>query len=188
MNQSDPVLWTPDRSRVESAEVSRFMRWLVQRGVECEDYNTLYDWSIMDKQAFWSYYWDFAGIIGHKGSVILENGEDIEHAVWFPEARLNFAENLLQYHADDTAIYFKAEDKLAYSLSYTELHQQVASIAAWLKKQGVRQGDRVAAYMANIPETVVAMLAATSLGAIWTSTSPDFWGSICNRAVWPDRT
>ncbi len=174
MSQSDPVLWKPDQARIDNAEVSRFMRWLAQRDFKFDRYQALYDWSIIDKQAFWSHYWDFAGIVGDKGRVVLEHGEDIENAIWFPEARLNYAQNLMQYHADDTAIYFKAEDKQAYSMSYAELHQQVAAIAAWLKAQGIQKGDRVAAYMGNIPETVVAMLAATSLGAIWTSTSPDF--------------
>jgi len=98
----------------------------------------------------------------------------MEKAQWFPEARLNFAENLLRERSDNTAITFKAEDQLDYQLSFNELYEQVAAVAAWLTKQGIGKGDRVAAYLPNMPETIVAMLATTSLGAIWTSTSPDF--------------
>ena len=141
-------------------------------------YFGLYDWSIEKPHKFWSYYWDFAGIVGEKGQLVLENGDDIEKAVWFPQASLNYAENLLQKAlnapSDETAIYFKAEDKKSSSLSFRQLLQQVSALASWLKSQNIKKGDRVAAYMGNIPETVVAMLAATSLGAIWTSTSPDF--------------
>ncbi|MCP4388240.1 MAG: acetoacetate--CoA ligase, partial [Gammaproteobacteria bacterium] len=97
-----------------------------------------------------------------------------EKAVWFPDASLNFAENLLRQKDSEIAIYFRAEDQIDHRLTYKELYDQVASVAAWLKAKGLEPGDRVAAYLPNMPEAVVAMLAATSLGAVWTSTSPDF--------------
>jgi len=175
MTTSESMLWAPDAARIESAEISAFIRYVNgQCGFTIETYDQLYQWSIRDKQAFWSHFWDFSGIIGEKGERVLIDGDDIEKAVWFPDAQLNFAENLLQTPSDEIAIHFKVENKRDLSLTYQQLHDQVATIASWLKSQGVVKGDRVAGYMANMPETVVAMLAATSLGAIWTSTSPDF--------------
>ena len=170
------MLWSPDEARIQSAQITDYIHHVNQRfDLGISDYDSLYRWSIASPEAFWSSYWDYAGIVGDKGDVILENGDQIEFARWFPGAHLNYAENLLQHPADDAvAIYFRVEDSYQSELSYRELHRQVAAVAAWLRAQGVVKGDRVAAYMANMPETVVAMLAATSLGAIWTSTSPDF--------------
>ncbi len=175
MTSTELELWAPDDRRIESAEISAYMRYLNKgSSPSISNYAQLYEWSIADSEAFWSSYWDFSGIVGDKGERTLINGDDIEKAVWFPDAKLNYAENLLQNRSNDIAIYFKAENQRNSHLSYKELHGQVAAVAAWLKTQGIKKGDVVAAYMANIPETVVAMLAATSLGAIWTSTSPDF--------------
>ncbi len=175
MTTTESMLWAPDEQRIESAEISAFIRFANERyALKLGNYDHLYQWSISEKQAFWSSYWDFSGIVGKKGEKILVDGEDIEKAAWFPDALLNYAENLLQNRSDDTAIHFKVENKRESSLSYKALYTQVSVVAAWLRSQGVVKGDRVAAYMANMPETVVAMLAATSLGAIWTSTSPDF--------------
>ncbi len=176
------ILWSPSSKQVANAKVTIFMHILAEQGIAVSDFTELYDWSIEEQQAFWSHYWDFAGIVGYKGNTILENGDDIEKAVWFSDAQLNYAENLLHHslecsqsgQSDKIAIYFKAEDKKSYKLSHKDLIHQVTVVAMWLKLQGIQKGDRVAAYMGNIPETVVAMLATTSLGAIWTSTSPDF--------------
>ena len=137
-------------------------------------YDELYRWSIDEKEDFWSGLWDYCGVIGEKGERVLIDGDDIEKAQWFPDARLNFAENLLRNKSGEIAIYFRAEDQVEYTLTWRQLYEQVASVADWLRNNGLEPGDRVAAYMPNMPETVVAMLAATSLGAIWTSTSPDF--------------
>ncbi len=137
-------------------------------------YDDLYRWSIDEKENFWSTLWDFCGVIGDKGERILIDGDDIEKARWFPDATLNFAENLLRRKSNEIAIYFRAEDQVDKTLTWRELYEQVASVADWLRQNGLEPGDRVAAYMPNMPETVVAMLAATSLGAVWTSTSPDF--------------
>jgi len=169
------ALWTPTQKQILSTEISAYIQHVNQCfDLDIQSYSQLYDWSIAEKERFWSSYWDFSGLVGEKGAVVLENGADIERARWFPEAKLNYAENLLQHRSDETAIFFKAENKRDSRLSFNELHAQVAAVATWLKAQGVVKGDRVAAYMANMPETIVAMLAATSLGAIWTSTSPDF--------------
>lgn len=169
------ALWTPSREQLLSAEISAYIQHINPYfNLDIKSYSQLYDWSISEKEQFWSSYWDFCGLVGEKGEVVLENEANIEKARWFPEARLNYAENLLQCRTDEIAIYFKAENKRESRLSFNELYAQVSAVAVWLKAQGVVKGDRVAAYMANMPETIVAMLATTSLGAIWTSTSPDF--------------
>jgi len=168
-------LWTPGQSGIDAANLTRFITQVNRRhGLSLSDYDSLYRWSIEQKEAFWSEVWDFCGIVGDKGERILVGGEYIESAQWFPDATLNFAENLLRRRDDETAILFRAEDQAESTLSYAQLYRQVASVAAWLKAQGLQPGDRVAAYLPNMPEAVVAMLAATSLGAVWTSTSPDF--------------
>jgi acetoacetyl-CoA synthetase len=168
-------LWAPSQAAIDTANITQFMAQVNQRhGLALKDYDALYQWSLDEKELFWSQVWDFCGIIGDKGERILIDGERIEDAQWFPDASLNFAENLLRKSNDEVAIFFRAEDQVKYNLTWKELYQQVASVAAWLKAQGLRPGDRVAAYLPNMPEAVVAMLAATSLGAVWTSTSPDF--------------
>ena len=145
-----------------------------KHGLDIKDYGDLYAWSIEHKETFWSEVWDFCGIIGDRGERVLIDGGDIEKARWFPDATLNFAENLLRKNDRDVAIYFRAEDQAAYQLTWEDLNRQVACVARWLKNNGLQPGDRVAAYIPNMPEAVVAMLAAASLGAVWTSTSPDF--------------
>jgi len=174
MNSNQP-LWTPSQASIDAANLTRFIAQVNQRhGLSLQDYGALYQWSLDEKELFWSETWDFCGIVGDKGERILVDADRIEDALWFPDASLNFAENLLRKKNDEVAIYFRAEDQVEYKLTWKELYQQVASVAAWLKAEGLNPGDRVAAYLPNMPEAVVAMLAATSLGAVWTSTSPDF--------------
>ena len=174
MNKASP-LWQPNGKLIDQANMTRFISHVKhQHGKVFSDYNTLYRWSIDEKESFWSTLWGFCEVIGDKGERVLINGTDIEKAEWFPDATLNFAENLLRKKSSEIAIYFRAEDQVEYSLTWRQLYEQVASVAHWLRNNGLQAGDRVAAYMPNMPETVVAMLAATSLGAIWTSTSPDF--------------
>jgi acetoacetyl-CoA synthetase len=174
MNDQQP-LWTPSQASIDAANMTAFIAQVNRtRGLSIAGYDSLYQWSIDSKEDFWSEVWDFCGIIGDKGERILVDGDDIEKAQWFPDASLNFAENLLRRKTDDIAIHFRAEDQADYGLTYRQLYEQVASVAAWLKSNGLQPGDRVAAYLPNMPEAVVAMLAATSLGAVWTSTSPDF--------------
>jgi acetoacetyl-CoA synthetase len=174
MTEQQP-LWIPSQAGIDAANMTHFIAQVNSRyALSIKDYDALYRWSIDEKESFWSEIWDFCGIVGEKGDRILLDGEDIERACWFPDASLNFAENLLRKQSDEIAIYFRAEDQIDYSLTWQDLHDQVASVADWLKAKGLQPGDRVAAYLPNIPEAVVAMLAATSLGAVWTSTSPDF--------------
>lgn len=172
---TNKLLWSPSQKLIDEANITRFIS-KVNQGFNhsINDYQSLYQWSIDESESFWSTLWDFAEIVGDKGERILIDGDDIEKACWFPDATLNFAENLLRKKSDEIAIHFRAEDQADYSLTYKELYQQVASVADWLKNHGLQPGDRVAAYLPNMPETIVAMLAAASLGAVWTSTSPDF--------------
>jgi acetoacetyl-CoA synthetase len=171
----DTPLWQPDEKRIASSNMKRFMDLAEKEtGQAFPDYDALYHWSVDQKELFWSLLWDFCGVIGHKGERILVDGEDIEKATWFPDASLNFAENLLRRNDDTIAIHFRAEDRVERRISWKELNRQVACVANWLRQQGVGPGDRVAGYVANIPEAIVAMLATASLGGIWTSTSPDF--------------
>jgi len=178
MDQPTP-LWQPSKQLINDALITQFITAVnLQFNCSFESFNELYNWSIDEKENFWSILWDFAEVVGDKGARVLIDGEDIEKAVWFPDAKLNFAENLLRTpsssNRDDIAIFFRAEDQAEYQLTYRQLYDQVASVAEWLRTKGLTAGDRVAAYMPNMPETVVAMLATTSIGAIWTSTSPDF--------------
>jgi acetoacetyl-CoA synthetase len=172
---SDTPLWQPDEKRIASSNMKRFMDAAEKEtGQAFADYDALYRWSVDQKEAFWSLLWGYCNVIGKKGERILIDGEDIEKAAWFPDASLNFAENLLRRDDDTVAIHFRAEERVERSMSWKELQRQVACVADWLRQQGVGPGDRVAGYVANMPEAVVAMLATASLGGIWTSTSPDF--------------
>ncbi len=174
MNQNS-LLWQPSPEKIQQSNLTAFEQQVKDRyGITFADYAELWDWSVTQKEDFWSQLWDFCQVRGTRGERILLNGDDIERATWFPDAQLNFAENLLRRRDDTVAIRFRAEDQVDYQLSWNELYQQVASVAGWLKQQGLQKGDRVAGYLPNMPETVVAMLAASSLGAVWTSTSPDF--------------
>jgi acetoacetyl-CoA synthetase len=138
------------------------------------EYHDLHRYSIEHPAEFWRAVWEFCEVVGYPGTRVVTDVDKMPGAKWFPAARLNFAENLLRFRDDQTAIAFKSETGETSEISYSELYQAVAKTAAALKAQGVEPGDRVAGYMPNLPETVIAMLAATSIGAIWSSCSPDF--------------
>ena len=169
------IIWHPPEQLVKQSRVYSFISAVSKKhGLPITDYQTLYDWSIRDKETFWSELWDFCDVIGTKGGRILINSDNMEKAVWFPDATLNFAENLLLNNDHEPALISKIENNPIQSISSKTLYQQVAAVAGWLRSSGVKKGDRVAGFLPNVPEAVVAMLAATSLGAVWTSTSPDF--------------
>ena len=172
----DRPCWTPDPGHVADARVARFVRGLPGQGAApVPDYDALWRWSIDQPEVFWRAVWDFGGVIGESGSRVLErSAQGMRFAKWFPEARLNFAENLLRPCANPEALVFWGEDKVKRRMSREELRVEVARFAAALRALGVRPGDRVAAWLPNMPETIVAMLAAASIGAIFTSASPDF--------------
>jgi len=171
---SEP-LWSPTLARVQDANISRFMQVLSSEvDPHIRDYASLYRFSIDSPAEFWRALWEFGGVVGTAGRVTLEHPERMPGARWFPDAELNFAENLLRHRDGGTAILFRSETGMEQALTYRQLYRRVAGVASALRKLGVVPGDRVAAYLPNLPETVIAMLAATSIGAIWSSVSPDF--------------
>jgi len=146
-----------------------------RHGIRLPDHAALYDWSIREPEQFWREVWTFCDVIADtQGDVVLEHRDRMPGARWFPQARLNFAENLLRRRDRETALVFWGEDRIKSSITYAELHHEVSRLAQALRVAGVKAGDRVAGYMPNIPGAVIAMLAATSIGAIWSSCSPDF--------------
>ncbi|CAG0928805.1 MAG: Acetyl-coenzyme A synthetase [Rhodocyclaceae bacterium] len=175
MNANKP-LWKPSKQRIASANLTAFMRAAARRGgAEFADFDTLHRWSVTHPEQFWTTLWDFAGVVADKrGERVLVDANRMPGAQWFPDARLNFAENLLRSQDGTDALVFWGEDKVRHRVSHAELYRAVAQTAAALRAMGVKQGDRVAAYMPNHPATVVAMLAAASVGAVFSSASPDF--------------
>jgi acetoacetyl-CoA synthetase len=151
------------------------MQTLNQRHqLDLNNYQALHQWSTEHSETFWSDLWDYAGIIGDKGNRVLEHPERMPGARWFPDARLNFAQNLLRYRDQRPAVIFRGEDDTRIELSHAELYLQVAQLASALRREGVTRGDRVSGFMPNIPATLIGMLATASIGAIWSSCSPDF--------------
>ncbi len=172
---SDKPLWVPSSQQIAAAPMTDFMKVAgASAGREFSTYTELHDWSVAESERFWELVWDYCGIVGEKGRRILVDGEKMPGASFFPDARLNFAENLLRKQGAAEAIVFRGEDKIERRLSWNDLHGLVSRLQQLLVSLGVKQGDRVAAMMPNMPETVAAMLAATSLGAVWSSCSPDF--------------
>jgi acetoacetyl-CoA synthetase len=176
LRAAPPLLWQPSRRRVAQANVTRFIQHVNRRwNAGVRDSPALYEWSIREPEQFWTTLWDFCGVIAEtRGERVLVDGDKMPGATWFPDASLSYAENLLRRRDDQTAIVFWGEDKVRWRMSFAALYDAVSRTAQALAAQGVRQGDRVAAFMPNLPDTIVFMLAATSLGAIWSSCSPDF--------------
>ncbi len=172
---SDTV-WTPSPQAIAQSQISRFIQFVnAEHGLTLRNDRELYDWSVKELATFWHDMWRFAGIrASRQPEVILQDGDKMPGAKWFVGARLNYAENLLSRRDDALALVFQGEDKVNLSLTHTELYDQVARLAATLRRMGVGEGDRVAGFMPNMPQTVIAMLATASLGAIWSSCSPDF--------------
>ena len=173
--KTDQALWTPSPERIASANVTAFRLAAEKRwSVALPDYAALQAWSVAHPEQFWVSVWEMGEVVGHRGERVLVDGERMPGAQWFPDAKLNFAHNLLRSRDAHDAIVFWGEDRVMKRMSHGELYRAVAHFVAALREMGVKKGDRVAAYMPNMPETVIAMLAATSIGAIFTSASPDF--------------
>ncbi len=168
-------LWSPTPDRIAASAMAAFMaRVNENHGTALDGYETLHRWSVAHPDLFWNEIWDDSAVIGDKGSVTLLDGNKMPGARFFPEARLNFAENLLRGAGETTALLFNNEARMVAPVSHAQLRADVARLAAMLKSWGVAPGDRVAAFMPNCPETIVAMLAAASIGAVFSSCSPDF--------------
>jgi acetoacetyl-CoA synthetase len=174
MTQLKP-LWSPSDASVAESPMTFFRQWCASRfGVELADHDAFHQWSIHDRAAFWSAVWDYCEIKGEKGARDLIHGDSMLEARFFPDAKLNFAENLLSRSGSDAALLFRGEDKSSYSWSWDELTAHVSRLQQAYQAMGIGKGDRIAAMMPNMPETIALMLAAASIGAIWSSCSPDF--------------
>ncbi|WP_406873659.1 acetoacetate--CoA ligase [Aminobacter sp. P9b] len=168
-------LWVPSAKQVAEAPLTAFMAEASARaGRAFSSYAELHAWSVDEREGFWDLVWDFCGIVGDKGSRVLVDGDKMPGAAFFPDARLNFAENLLRGSGSGEAIVFRGEGKVERRLSWDELAALVSKLQQLFVSLGVTKGDRIAAMMPNMPETIAAMLAAASLGAVWSSCSPDF--------------
>jgi len=168
-------IWSPGPVRRQTANVRRFIE-LLRREVDpgVRDHAGLHRFSVQHPRAFWRAVWDFCGVVGSPGASVVEDFDRFPGARWFPQAQLNFAANLLRHRDGEAALVFRNEAGARSELSHAELYAAVARAAAGLRAAGVEPGDRVAAYLPNLPETVIAMLAAASIGATWSSCSPDF--------------
>ena len=171
-------LWEPSAERIAQANITAFAARIAQRyGADTAGYGALWRWSVDHKWDFWREIWEYGGVLGEPGARVLADAEKMPGAQWFPDASLNFAQNLLERRrADDDgdSLVFWGEDKVQRRLSHAALHAMTSRVSAALAAHGIEAGDRIAAYMPNMPETIVAMLGATARGAIWSSCSPDF--------------
>jgi acetoacetyl-CoA synthetase len=172
----DKPLWQPSPTRIKNANLAAFQRHAHERwDVNAEDYAALHRWSVTEPDQFWRSVWSYCDVIGEDpGGPALIDGDRMPGARWFPDARLNFAENLLKRRDRSPAIVFWSEERLKTTVTYAELYSEVSRLAQALRAAGVKPGDRVAGYLPNVPGAIIAMLAATSLGATWSSCSPDF--------------
>ena len=170
------LLWSPTEERIKSTNMYRFMGFINEKyKQDFTEFEPLYQWSIGNIPDFWASMWDFAKIRASEPyDQVIDDLTKMPGAKWFSGARLNFAENLLRYRDDQVALIFKGENQDTTRMTYAELYDEVARVARSLKDAGVQVGDRVVGFIPNMPEAIIAMLAATSIGAIWSSCSPDF--------------
>ena len=169
-------LWEPSEEQIKQSNMYAFMSGVNQKyDKDFKQYADLYQWSVDHIDQFWSQMWEYADIIASKPyDQVIDDAGKMPGAKWFFGARLNFAENLLRFRDDQTALVFRGEDRINRRLTYAQLYSEVAKTAKALRDLGLQSGDRVVGFMPNMPESIVAMLAAASIGATWSSCSPDF--------------
>ena len=177
------LLWEPSQERKRASRIASYMRWLSEKkGKTFDDYRALWQWSVDDLEGFWASIWEYFEIVSDRPYARVLTERAMPGARWFEGAELNYAEHALRERGDRPAVIFRAEDGTRSELSHRELCERVGRAAAGLRRLGVRRGDRVAAFMPNAPETLIAFLASASLGAIWSSCSPEFGvGSVLDR-------
>ncbi|MBF0113384.1 MAG: acetoacetate--CoA ligase [Desulfamplus sp.] len=169
-------LWKPSEDRIKQTNMYQFMQRVNKTyNKSFSNYDELYQWSIDNIEQFWSLMWEFAEI-RHSTTFdrVIDNPKKMPGAKWFDGAKLNFAENLLRFRNNNIALIFRGEDKIRRTLTYNELYDEVSRVAQALRNHGIKPGDRVVGFVPNMPESIIAMLAATSIGAVWSSCSPDF--------------
>ena len=177
MEKLSQPLWEPSPSQIQDANLTSFIQKVNDRhDLKLSTFESLHHWSVSHIQDFWKAVWDFCGLItSQTGKRDVHFPQGLFKPEFFTDAKLNFAENLLRPRASDTpAIIFWGEDKIKRTLTFADVYQEVARLAAYLKSLGVQKGDRIGGYVPNTPQAVIAMLATTSLGAIWSSCSTDF--------------
>ncbi len=168
-------LWAPSEQQIEQTNLYNFMKFVAKDGHKIDHYQDLYDFSVRLPQLFWKYLWEYGSFIqATEHSSILKSNGDILGAKWFEGANFNFAQNLLKYRDDRPAITAYDERGEQQVVTYAQLYKKVLHLSNWFKQQGIEPGDRIVAFMPNVPETIIAMLAAVSIGAVWSSCSPDF--------------
>ena len=171
----EKILWNPDKEIMHSSSMMKLGKTFgFVKDDESLDYASLHNWSVNNLDTFWREVWEGNNVIGNFGEEVFSSNEDIRKASFFPDAELNFAENLLVGDENRQAISFHGEGRESFSLTLKQLRENVASLAKWMKEVGVEKGDCIATLLPNCPETIITMLAASSLGAVFTSCSPDF--------------
>ncbi|MBI1882077.1 MAG: AMP-binding protein, partial [Chloroflexi bacterium] len=170
------LLWQPSAETIEQANLTRYLAWLKEnKGLDFQTYPELWQWSVTEIEAFWASLWEYFDIIASEPYTTVLSERKMPGAAWFVGAKLNYAENFFHHKtADRPAILYQSETEPLTEVSWQALYEQTAKIAQALKAIGVQRGDRVVAYLPNIPEAIVACLATASLGAIWSSCPPDF--------------
>jgi acetoacetyl-CoA synthetase len=170
------ILWQPSDTRIQSTNLAAFMAAANQRhGLSLTSYDDLWSWSTSEISAFWTLVWDQCGLLGERGDLVVDDETKLPGARWYPNGHINYAQNLLAPRPrDQDALVFWGEDKVKRRLSFGALCDEVSRVQQALQAMGISKGDRVCGYMPNMPETIIYMLAATALGAVWSSASPDF--------------
>src|SRR5215211_2300219 len=179
-------LWEPSEEVKENARISGYLGWLKdEKDLTFDDYNELWEWSVTDLEGFWASVWEYCGVHASKPYEKVLARRGMPGAEWFPGAELNYAEHVLRHAADrpeEPAILHQSEVRPLGEVSWRDLQEKTAALAAGLREMGVERGDRVAAYLPNVPEAVIVLLACASIGAVWSSCSPDFGvGSVIDR-------
>ena len=175
-NKDLKVLWRPSSKIKEESNLNQFIKNFVDEFKNQSDvkYEELWKWSIEKPEKFWDSIWDYSNVLGEKGEILLKDKDKMPGARFFPNAKLNYTENVLKNKNEHLAIISEREDGLKSKISTLELKDKVLKLAGWLKENGISKGDRVCAYMPNCPETIITMLATASLGAVFSSCSTDF--------------
>jgi acetoacetyl-CoA synthetase len=169
--KNEKPLWIPSEEKIQSSELKAFMH---QCARSQDTYDEFRRWTVDCAEEFWSQLWDFCDIVGDKGDIVIQNPDQMTGGQFFPKGHVNYAENMLRKRDDDIAMIFRNEKGVERTLTFNDFYNQVSLWAQALKAMGLKKGDRVAACMPNCPETIIACVATTSIGAIWSSASPDF--------------
>ena len=187
--QEGDLLWRPSAQVVENANLTRFMSWLAaEKNLEFGNYDELWRWSVTELGLFWQAIWEFCDVKASQKGAIALAADEMPGAIWFPEARLNYAENIFASMTDARpALLYEAEDSPLVPMSWREFYRQTAVLQHHFRQMGIGQGDRVVAYLPNIPEAIIACMAAVSLGAVWSSASPDFRQQSSAGSLRPNR-